>query len=78
MTTLVGLDGFFFFSTYYSILLFLKVILIILPIILFIAPIFLIKIYQVNQTGLEEAIKYHDERSLYSNMELCQQSFGRR
>ena len=42
----VGLDGLFFFFTYYSILLFLKVlpiILFILPIILFIVPIILIK-----------------------------------
>ena len=42
----LGLDGLFFFSTYYSILLFLKVlpiILFILPIILFIVPIILIR-----------------------------------
>ena len=49
----LGLGGLFFFSTYYSILLFLKVlptILFILPIILFIAAIIPVKTMQkVNQ-----------------------------
>ena len=47
VSILIGLDGLLFFSTYYSILLFLKVlpiILFILPIILFIVPIILIKL----------------------------------
>ena len=75
-----------FFSTYYSILLFLKVlpILFTLPIILFFAPIIL-----KNNTKSEPKLVrkkpfmviHHEEtyeRLLYSNMELCQQLFGRR